>query len=87
MKETHTVVRSTSALELYCTDCQYTLFLLKDVLVNVLVYLNSRKLEAICNCQYLKVEPSHNMISCLIIMDIYMSGSHIKICFLASNVR
>ena len=80
------MVRSTSALELYCTDCQYTLFLLKDVL-DVLVYLNSRKFEAICNCQCLKVEPSHNMISCLIIMDIYMSGSHIKICFLASNVR
>ena len=35
MKETHTVVISTSALELYYTDCRYALFLLKDVLVNV----------------------------------------------------
>ena len=76
------MVISASALELYCTDCRYTLFLLKDVLVNV----PSHKLQL--SVSESRTQPSHNMISCLIIRDIYMSGSHTKkFCSLASNIH
>ena len=36
------------------------------------------KLETICNCQCLTEELSHKVINCLVITDIYMSGSYTR---------